>query len=82
MGTRMLSERISSKIYSTLIGRKTNDAKLPQYSGSEKNKYIAQLTTHEKCGNRTTAPGPDSRRTRTCDTRVYRYANAGTWIQR
>lgn len=35
-----------------------------------------------KCGNRTTAPGPDSRRTRTCDTRVYRYADAGTRIQK
>lgn len=35
------------KIYSTLIERKTNDAKLPPSILEAKNKYIAQLTTHE-----------------------------------
>ena len=35
------------KIYSTLIERKTNDTKLPPSILEAKNKYIAQLTTHE-----------------------------------
>ena len=35
------------KIYSTLIERKTNDAKLPPSILEAKNKYIAQLTTHD-----------------------------------
>ena len=35
------------KIYSNLIESKTNDAKLPPSILEAKNKYIAQLTTHE-----------------------------------
>lgn len=35
------------KIYSSLIERKTNDAKLPPSILEAKNKYIAQLTTQE-----------------------------------
>ena len=47
MRTRMLSERISSRYIQHLIERKTNDAKLPPSILEAKNKYIAQLTTHE-----------------------------------
>ena len=35
------------KIYSTLIERKTNDAKLPPSILEAKNQYIAQIASHE-----------------------------------
>lgn len=47
MRTRMQSELIFFKIYSALVERKSNDAKLPPGILEAKNKYIAQLTAHE-----------------------------------